>query len=476
MRYRTPPRLVDGAASISIASICRKCSAPAHGAAGQDRQAQALDEPPEHRCPTETARARMGAWHGGDADMSTSSAASSWGAHAPSSARTSGCGRDSRGRRPADPRSHRVAHRRPETGWPPERHPRRGSEGELRGSGRRVPARPQAAGDQLPSRQKAIDVLPDRARAPPERGARRARAGTTIAAWLWQRSSLHDIAVIRGAEPGGLRRAAFVRWTRADALIRRPTCWRCQGPDRLRAWAPTGSRAGRPDLLLRVPRATALEACGRYTCVPDGRGLPRHPLVAGPDRGPLSTDSQELNETFQRSHGRMRSGRSTTAMSLRSHGSRGGVHTITLSPAGDTAPCRPEDTVLDAILRSASQRHVRLPGRRLRRVQDAHDLRPGRARPLLRRRAPRGADGSRAGSCSCQARALSDLTDRADLGEQVPRADVVARRASGRPLRRRPSLSLTARAAAVTLTGTGARIRERRDAYTRVTSTESADG
>ena len=30
------------------------------------------------------------------------------------------------------------------------------------------------------------------------------------------------------------------------------------------------------------------------------------------------------------------------------------MHTITLSPAGDTAPCRPEDTVLDAILRSGA--------------------------------------------------------------------------------------------------------------------------
>ena len=35
-------------------------------------------------------------------------------------------------------------------------------------------------------------------------------------------------------------------------------------------------------------------------------------------------------------------------------GARTDVHTITLSPVGDTAPCRAEDTVLDAILRSGA--------------------------------------------------------------------------------------------------------------------------
>jgi ferredoxin len=40
----------------------------------------------------------------------------------------------------------------------------------------------------------------------------------------------------------------------------------------------------------------------------------------------------------------------------RIHGAnwRGGVHTITLSPVGNAVPCRPDETVLAAILRSGA--------------------------------------------------------------------------------------------------------------------------
>ena len=105
--------------------------------------------------------------------------------------------------------------------------------------------------------------------------------GTIIAAWLWQRPAPHDIAIVPGRS-GGFHHAAFVVDS-ADALFRAADILAMHeaqieyGPGR------HGITRG-TTIYFFDPSGNRLEAFGGYSRVPDGSGLPRHPVDAGPDR------------------------------------------------------------------------------------------------------------------------------------------------------------------------------------------------
>jgi catechol 2,3-dioxygenase len=95
--------------------------------------------------------------------------------------------------------------------------------------------------------------------------------GTTIAAWLWQRPAPHDLAIVPG-RPGGFHHAAFVVDS-ADALFRAADILAMHK-------ARIDYGPGRHGITLRQPPRDVRRIHG----VPDGSGLPRHPVDAGPDR------------------------------------------------------------------------------------------------------------------------------------------------------------------------------------------------